>query len=69
MKKKVQRAEKVSGNLDGSYSKKDSVINKKGMVDRRDSISEGEAWERSFRLKSDHFSAKGLSYQNVYERG
>ena len=62
-------AEKVPGNLSGSYSKKDSVISKQSMVDGGDSIPKGKTQERSFRLESKQSSAKGVSDQNIKERG
>ena len=32
MKKKVQRAKEVSGNLRGGYSKKDGIVREQGMI-------------------------------------
>ena len=41
LKEEIKRGEDISGYLGGSNAKKNGVVCKEGMVNRRDSISEG----------------------------
>ena len=41
LEEEVKRGEDISGYLGGSNAKKDGVVYKEGMFNRRDSISEG----------------------------
>ena len=39
------------------------------MVDRKDSVSEGETWEGAFSLESRESSAKGVCYKDIKKGG
>ena len=52
MKKKVEGLKKISSDLGGGATQEYSVINEKSMVDWLESGFKGEAWEKSFFLKS-----------------
>ena len=41
LKEEIKRGEDISGYLGGGNAKKNGVVSKEGVVDRRDSISEG----------------------------